>query len=71
MKAKPVLMKPGTRRLRVLAEARKAYERLKRRNLVIDVSIWPDRSSEVVAILAVFAVNVHQYLKRAERKSKP
>lgn len=51
----------------VRMEARKAYNRLKRRGLMMDCSIWPDYSPEVVAVLAVFATNIHQYLKRRER----
>lgn len=55
------------RRTHVLVQARLAYRRLKRRRLIIDAHIWPDRSHEIVAVLAHFAYEQHAYLERAKR----
>lgn len=62
-KKKPSL---DERRQEVLSAARMAYRRLKRRRLMMDISLYPDRSPEVVAILAAFAYDVHAYLKRTD-----
>lgn len=57
----------AARRGHVLVAARMVYRRLKRRRLLMDVSLYPDKSPEIVAVLAAFAYDVHTYLKRQER----
>lgn len=57
----------ATRRRHLLHEARMTYQRLKRKKLVLPVHIWPDRSSDIVTLLAEYALKMHRYLTTQEQ----